>query len=140
MTVYFRGAVLALTLILAACAGGPGAGKAGASPEAVIERRAVERWNHLIAGDFAKAYDFLTPGYRATRTREEYANSTPRGAVKWKRIEWRSASCELEEACDAKLILHYSVVMPQAGEMDAFTEVSEKWLKTGGNWYMLPPK
>ena len=39
----------------------------------VIKEKAVQRWDYLIAHQAEKAYDFLSPGYRTTITRENYA-------------------------------------------------------------------
>ena len=45
------------------------AGCADHSKSENVDRRAVERWNHLIAHQAEKAYDYLTPGFRATSPR-----------------------------------------------------------------------
>lgn len=138
MTASFRWAVLGLTLILAACASGPGSGKADASPEAAIERRAVERWNHIISGQYNQAYQYLTPGYRATRTPERYAVAAAVSAVKRTGIQWQGVTCEHPDVCEAVLILFYTFSTPSAGDIPGFTEIREKWLRTGSQWYHLP--
>ena len=140
MTVSFRWAVLGLTLILAACASGPGAGKADASPEAAIERRAVERWNLLIANDFNAAYEYLTPGFRSSRTVGAYSSGLKPAILTWKGIEWRSVHCETPDSCLAKLLLVYEVKMPGAGPAPGMTEIEERWVRLRGNWYHLPDR
>ena len=48
-----------------------------------VEKRAVERWNYLVARQAEKAYDYLSPGTRETQTRESYAASMNNRPVKW---------------------------------------------------------
>ncbi len=138
MTVYLRWAVLGLTLILAACAGGPGTGKSQAGAEDALERRVVERWNLLIAGDYTGAYDYFTPGYRSTRTAEAFAASAKPAIMTWRSIEWRGANCETPDSCLVSLLLSYSVQIAGAGTVPAITEVKERWMRIGGDWHHLP--
>jgi len=51
---------------------------------AAVEARAAERWNLLIAHQAEKAYDYLTPGFRQTITREKYASDKNDVALRWK--------------------------------------------------------
>jgi len=50
---------------------------------AVLEKRALERWNLLIAHKAEQAYDYLTPGTRATRQRDTYAQEMNNRPVHW---------------------------------------------------------
>ena len=59
---------------LAGCAGGPAASKAdapAASGAKSVEARAQQRWDLLVAGKAAQAYDFFSPGYRQVKDRED---------------------------------------------------------------------
>jgi hypothetical protein len=62
-------AVVLLGAVLAGCAG-----QAGLSPalEADLVARVEARWRALEALDYATAYDFMSPAYRAVFTREMY--------------------------------------------------------------------
>lgn len=140
MTVHLRWVVLGLILALAACAGGPGRGKADASPEAAIERRAIERWNLLIENNFYAAYEYLTPGYRATRAVSAYAAGTKPAIMNWTAIEWRGVDCEVPDSCLARLLLQYTVQMQGAGAVPGLTEIKERWVRLDGNWYHLPER
>ncbi|TCT00379.1 hypothetical protein [Pseudofulvimonas gallinarii] len=140
MTANFRWAGLGLTLILAACASGPGAGKVDASPEATIERRAVERWNLLIDNNFHAAYDYLSPGYRSTRTVAAYAAGAKPPIMTYTSAQWLGVTCDTEDSCLARLLLQYTIQMPGAGEAPAITEMKERWLRLGGQWYYLPER
>ena len=115
-------ATAVLAALLASCAstpaGKPEAGDAAAAPAATtesgvsvssdprapLERRATDRWKLLIARDAARAYTYLTPGYRAGQAEGEYS--------KWlasRQIEWRSAAyvdhtCDSPDVCKVVLI------------------------------------
>ncbi len=62
---------LATLVALAVLLGGCGLGN---NDSAVVDKRALERWNYLIAHQAEKAYDYLSPGTRETQTRESYAS------------------------------------------------------------------
>lgn len=103
-----------------------------------VDRRAVERWNYLIAHEAEKAYDYLTPGFRATQTRENYATSMNNRPVQWKAIAFKSKKCEAER-CDVQMALTYAIKMPGVDKMTEVTsERSEKWLLVKGEWFFLP--
>lgn len=138
MTVHFRWVALGLTLMLAACAGG--AGKSGGSTETVIERRAMERWNLLIAGDYAKAYEYFSPGYRSTRPVGAYVAAVKPAIMTWRSVDWRGVECDTPDSCEARFILHYTVQMPSAGATPGVTEVKERWVRLDGRWYHLPQR
>lgn len=125
-------------LLTAACAGTGGSRSDDADPMAALERRALERWQLMIERKPELAYDYLTPGYRATRTREVYA-ATPRNpALTINSASWSGADCPQPDSCEARLLLDYSFVAPQAGKIPGIQEVTERWLRLDGTWYHLP--
>ena len=58
---------LLTTLLLSACAT-----PLGLTPEDQVRQRATQRWQALLAYDYAKAYEFATPSYRALVSPESY--------------------------------------------------------------------
>lgn len=106
-----------------------------------IEVRAKQRWTYLIEGKAEKAYDYLSPGYRKTMSREQYASERNGRAVKYRTAQVTKKECE-EELCEVYLSLDYQVTLPGGGPapIDAFAPIREKWIKVGGKWYLLPPK
>lgn len=127
-------AVLAASLSLFALAGCSDK----ANPDN-IDRRAVERWNFLIAHQAEKAYDYLTPGFRATQTRENYSAAMNARPVQWKSVKFQRKECD-GDRCNVFLDVDYSVMMP--GMVSRATQMSstqnETWIRVDGDWYFLP--
>ena len=104
----------------------------------VIKQRAVQRWNYLIAHQAEKAYDFLSPGYRATKTREAYASEMNGRGIHWTKVHFASQKCDTN-VCTVHLAVDYSMKMGgPAGNVDSSGFVVETWIKADGHWYFLP--
>jgi len=138
-------AVLAICmgLSLAACTAGPpaktpGAGSSTDRKLADLERRAVDRWQLLIDGKPDQAYEYLTPGFRTTVSQQEYARNAHIGTLKWQSASWRDAECSSADACEARVLIGYSVRMAGAGDVASVNLQKESWLKVDGEWYFLP--
>ena len=104
-----------------------------------VDRRAVERWNYLIAHQAEKAWDYLTPGYRSTRTKDSWAQAMNTRPVQWKEAKFKDKECDAER-CKVRVDVTYSVLMPgTAGKATAASStVNEIWLLVDGDWYFLP--
>ncbi|HEY6940283.1 hypothetical protein [Dokdonella sp.] len=104
-----------------------------------VDRRSVERWNHLIAHEAEKAYDYLTPGFRATQTRDAYAAAMNNRAVQWKAAKFKEKTCEAER-CTVQIDVTYIVTAPGMGgrPMESTSTQSETWIYSKGDWYFLP--
>jgi hypothetical protein len=151
-------AIAALALILGACKttsntkttdsnseevrAGAASGKAVLVKEVSLKDRALNRWNLIIAGDFARAYDYLSPGYRSTRERQDYVTVMNQRPIRWSKANVFDEACESADACTVKVQLDFQIEMPVAGvgKVDSLSVVDEKWLRVDGSWYMLPTK
>ena len=104
-----------------------------------VDRRAVERWDHLIAHEAEKAYDYLTPGFRATQSRDAYAAAMNNRGVQWTSAKFKSKECDADR-CKVLIDVAYSVKMPglDGKSSPATSAQSEVWILVDGNWYMLP--
>ncbi len=104
-----------------------------------VDRRAVERWNYLIAHQAEKAYDYLSPGFRKTQTREAYAAAMNNRPVQWKKATFNGKECDAER-CKASIKLTYAVRMPGLAStpVETTTTQSETWILVDGQWYLLP--
>ena len=123
-------ALAALLLVVAGCAD-------NANPDNV-DRRSVERWNYLIAHQAEKAYDYLTPGFRATQPRDAYASAMNNRPVQWKSVKFNGKECDADR-CKVHVDVTYSIKLPGLGKpTEATSSQSETWILVKGGWYFLP--
>lgn len=125
-------------ILLAACASTPK--PSDETGLEALERRVMARWQHLIAGETLQAYEYLTPGYRSTRTPESYIRTVRSPAISWTSASWRDATCSTPDSCLVDLLLSYSVRIPNAGQRPGFRAIQERWLNVDGQWYHLPER
>lgn len=134
---------LAAALLLGACASTPststGASSSDGSKEA-LKQRATERWEFLIAHDAAKAWEYLTPGYRATITAEKYGNQMNSRPAQWKSAKITKIDCAQPGNCQVYVAVTYSLVMGigGSGPVTTFAPLKETWLFLHNQWYYLP--
>lgn len=115
--------------------------RGGSSDSDVVKQRAEQRWTYLIEKKAEKAYPYLSPGYRKTKTLEQYVGEKSSVALRWKRATTTNAECE-EDVCTVFISLDYEVTLPNTGgkPIDTFAPLREKWVKAGKQWYFLPDK
>lgn len=140
--------LLASAIALTGCAtsgdraaAGKAAGASGGTPESILAERATTRWNLLIAGKAAEAYDYLSPGYRGTKTREQYATDLRDRPVRWKSVRHQSVECPPPgEFCDVTVEIEYEVKshLPGVGVLSSKSPVTERWIVLDGVWYLVP--
>lgn len=127
-------ALAAALVLLAACTTG-GVKK---DDTAEVEQRAVQRWEYLIAHEAEKAYDYLTPGYRQTITRDAYAATMNHRPVQWASVNYVDRKCE-SDRCSVTLNVRYSLEMAGMGRpAESSSPQTETWIRTRGTWYFLP--
>jgi len=122
-----RLSLVSMILPLAACAVLQG------KPEEVVAKRAQERWDDLVRGDFKAAYQFLSPGSRSVQSEEDYVKSLRRDF--WKSAQVKKVTCEGDERCDVEMAIGY-----EFHGMRVNTPLHEKWIREGSEWwYLLRP-
>jgi len=109
-----------------------------ADPNTSLPLRSALRWNLIIDGKPEQAYDYLTPGYRMTRERGDYANRISNRPVKWTKVSYVDHDCGSADACSVKLNIDFKINMPQVGEVESTDVLIEQWVKSDGQWYFLP--
>lgn len=127
------------TLVLALAALGGCTAPVKKDDATVVRERAVARWNLLIAHKAEQAYDYLSPGYRATQSREDYAKAKNATQLRWQSVQPSEEKCEAE-TCTVRVIVTAKVMLtqPQGHEVETQSPVTEHWLKDNGQWYFLP--
>jgi len=109
-------------------------GGAGATPEEIVAKRAVARWQAVIAGDWESAYSYATSAYRAAVNLESYKGRIA-GPVIRKAAEAKSVSCQ-ESSCEVVLRMTYEPA-GRRGFGELTTEFSERWVEEDGRWYIF---
>ena len=124
-------------LALAGCA----TTQSQAARDALIQQRAQARWDALLAGDYATAYSFATPGYRSATTETDFEINMRSRRVGYVSAEYKGHSCQ-EALCSVEIRVGYKVVRPVAGlpEWQSTSVVEERWINSDGQWWFVPEK
>lgn len=102
--------------------------------EPALRERVEARWAALINGDFATAYEFSTPSFRAKYTATEYASFFG------SHVQWHFASVKevrYDREDQAGVIVDLTLTVPLAGAESFKTTVPtpENWSYIEGKWY-----
>ena len=141
---HMTAALVLLAMLMAGCsqqATKPAADSQASSPEAIVEQRAKQRWELVTQREFMAAYDYLTPGYRATTPIDIYSVSMRRTPVKWQSAQFQSVACKSENVCIATFNVEAVVVGQLRGAdiMPVSRQVQDEWLRVDGQWYYVMP-
>jgi len=130
-----RGFALGLLclLTLSACATSP------AARDEAVQQRAQARWDALLAGDYATAYTYLSPGYRSSMSVTDFEISFRTRRIQYLSADYLQHSCE-EAVCTVQMTLGYKIARPMTGvpEWKSSSVVEERWINAGGEWWFLP--
>ena len=113
-----------LALLLAGCAG------MVPSDEKLVEQRANERWEAIVAGDLKTAYEFISPAGRSALTYDAFEKGVKRGFHKAARV--KEVRCTSNELCEVTLEVEYEF----RGRRTK-TSLWEKWIRQGRDWWYL---
>lgn len=102
--------------------------------------RAQERWDLVLADQIEEAYLYFTPGYRSSVSRRDWERKILVQQVRWSGAEVSKVECESEDVCTVWVYVNYSVrgALPGVSKYESRTSVSEKWIRSGGDWFYLP--
>jgi hypothetical protein len=126
-----RGRYLVACLLscLAGCSAIPGAvATQEGSRESVVMERSQSRWDALLKGRLAEAYQFYSPTTRTILSYEDFVRSVKQGF--WKGAKVERAECKAEEACEVAVTIEYTY----AGTAIR-TPIRETWIHVDGNWW-----
>jgi hypothetical protein len=124
----------AAALLLAGCATQP-----PPTREEIVAERAQARWQAQLAGDFEKAYGYLTPASRALQPYAVWRGGI-RGFTTWKSAEVVSVTCETSEKCIARVKVGHQplALRGKLGTIDS--ALDETWLFDDGQWWFHEPR
>jgi hypothetical protein len=98
----------------------------------IVKKRFQERWDAMIAKDYAKAYSYLSPATRALVTEAQFVARFSKG--QFKKIEQPEVKCE-EDVCMVRFMLIYDHAIMKG----VVTPTGEKWFFLEGEaWFNLP--
>jgi hypothetical protein len=122
-------------MLLSACAT-----STSVSPESQIEERANARWEALFSGDFAGAYEYLTPAYRTSVSSLAYQRSVLLKRVAWTSAKYVESVCE-ESLCKVKFDVGYTIygAIPGVKSYSGTQKIEESWVLIDGQWYFVTP-
>ena len=123
-------------MLLSACAT-----STSMNPESQIEERVTGRWDALLTGDLAGAYEFLSPGYRSSVSSLQYQRSVLLQQLKYTSAKYLKSECE-ETTCNVTVLVGFTVygAVPGVKSFDGARNIDESWVLVDGNWYMVPGK
>jgi hypothetical protein len=122
---------LLTALLLSACASLP-----GETPQEQVRQRATERWQALLAYDYARAYEFATPSYRALVSPQSYRSrqgvALQRTSAKVVRVD-----CPEPEKCMARVEVSVKPPLGKNHGAEIVAPVDETWLLQNGQWWLV---
>lgn len=125
--------MLLAAILLAACAG------TGGGSGSTVAKRAMERWEAVLAADFDTAYNYYSPGFRSSQSRGDFELSQRLRKVQFSNAEFQSEECT-ENVCLLNFKVSYTIASPVPG-IDTWKgnqSLDEKWIRTGGQWWYFP--
>jgi hypothetical protein len=131
---------LHIGLVFALAAAASGCASLMSKPEDQVKALANQRWQYLIAGDFDKAYDMATPGFRKIRDLRDYRVRKSAVPVKWLAAEALRVVCtptEQPTKCVVRVKLDSEPMVPGAPKAVLSSGIDETWLFEDGRWWMF---
>ncbi|NND66522.1 MAG: hypothetical protein HKN19_02945 [Halioglobus sp.] len=125
----------AFRLFAAACAlslvtGCAGLGLGG-SPEDIVRKRANDRIDALMVGDFEKSFTYVAPALRAVTNWKDHALRQA-GVRNWISAAVTEVECD-ESRCSVEVLVTYQMPRFKAKNTRPLKEV---WIAVDGRWYL----
>lgn len=127
-------AAVAGALLASGCAS---LGSPSESAEEAVLQRAQARWDALVDREWAAAYKFMTPAYRAIVPQRRYGNQF-QGPVQWESAKAESAKCD-EKRCVVQVRIDFRALLPKHADKVTTTWAEEVWVLEDGQWYKFEP-
>lgn len=106
-----------------------------APPEQVVRQLADQRWQLLIAGDYAKAYEFTAPSYRAVVDLRTYQQKFAGGGVVWSAAKATKVVCQPEK-CNVTVDVT-GMALAGTTRLTRTVPVNEVWIFEANSWWQF---
>jgi hypothetical protein len=107
--------------------------------EQALRQRVQERWAALIKKDWAVAYSFEAPVFRAAYPLEQYQAKFGKDII-WEAVTINHVLFEGDEVATVYVNVQYQPVRLIAGEAHRFnSQVTEKWIRSADQWWHASP-
>ena len=105
-----------------------------------LDNRVQDYWNYKIAHDFSKAYEFLSPGWKANEKVESFQRRMAMSSVKWINARVIEKKCSQTYLCEVKVGIEYEYRFKRAMNkvMKLETSLKENWIMKNNIWYNIP--
>lgn len=143
--IYCRIAICSvIAAVLAGCAT-----KSRESLEQKLVNESMQRWEFVAEGDWTRAYETLSPAYRAAVSENNYIKNMSAARIKWKSGKNATiGECELDAEnlpvqCDVLVDVTYEVSKGVPGVRSPLLfekQIRENWLRTKNTWYLVPDR
>ncbi len=102
-----------------------------------IAKRAEQRWKALVEGEFKKAYEFESPGYRKAKSLK-YFKKQFGGWVEWTGATVKGIKRKSDDVAEVRIQLEYESYQKWSDSMQkSASNFSEKWIYTDRNWWYV---
>ena len=110
------------------------------TPEEAVAARANARWATWIKRDYAEAYKYNTPGFRANVPVEKFVSMRGKD-VRITKGEVNKVTCESVDKCVARvgLTATSTLMTRQSFPKQIETYIDEIWLLEDGQWWIFQP-
>lgn len=118
-----------------------GCATVGAPPEEAVTKRAQERWDAILSGDLAGAYEYLSPGFRSGVSSIAWQRQLLTRRISYTGARATGSECA-EETCKVSISIDYDVIgtLPGVPRFSRTSQIDEDWIRIDREWYLVPAR
>ena len=98
----------------------------------MVRARAQQRWDLMLKGDMAGAYEYLSPASKVSLPKEAFLKRRGGGRY-WRTVTMEKVECA-GETCKVTLALKYDLA---ADVKNLSREIVETWILDEGVWWLV---
>jgi len=105
------------------------------TPEETVQKLSNQRWQHLLARNYEKAYAMAVPSYRKLKSFDYYRDNMLAVPVRWKSAEFVRAQCG-PQTCKVTVKVVSQLMLPTRFKGPLESAFDETWVFEDGQWWM----